>query len=64
MAEETKESNGCAGCIISCAFIFMVGYGLYFLCAMFLGPGGFISSVISIALLLLFMGCLKFFVGK
>ena len=64
MADKTKEPLGCTGCFYACAAIFLIGYGIFFVCSLFLGPGGWLANAGSIILLLLFMGCLKLFSGK
>ena len=64
MADKTQEPLGCGGCLALIALIFVVGYGVYLLWVVFVGPqsiGGFIVSAI---LLTAFIGGLKFFAMK
>ena len=64
MTDKTQEPLGCGGCLALIALIFVVGYGIYLLWVVFVGPqsiGGFIVSAI---LLTAFIGGLKFFAMK
>jgi hypothetical protein len=64
MADKIKEPLGCAGCLILAALIFVVGYGLYLLWMVFVGPQSLGGFIISAVLLAAFIGGLKFFAMK
>ena len=53
-----NETNGCAGCLLVCAAIFIAGCCTYFL---YTTIGG---EVLIIVLALIFVGCLKLLSGK
>ena len=53
-----NETDGCAGCLLVCAAIFIAGCVIYFVYIMAEG------RVLIIVLALLFLGCVKFLSGK
>ena len=64
MADKTKEPLGCGGFLILIALIFVIGYGIYLLWVVFVGPQSLGSFIISAILLAAFIGGLKFFAMK
>ena len=64
MTDKTKEPLGCGGCLVLIALIFVVGYGIYFLWIVFVGPQSLGGFIISATLLAAFIGGLKFFAMK
>lgn len=53
-----NETNGCAGCLLTCVIIYVIGCVAYFL---YTTIGG---EVLTIVFALIFVGCLKFLSGK